>query len=189
MASSSELEDALANIHRFGPEQQAKIKLWYPKLEAAQRKARAALADMQMHVLTAPPISVITRAYSIWAEKRKSYVATYDEAWKQYEAIIAEYTKAPAPSCTCGKCSAPTRAAVVEAAPTRPAVAPRRSSRLATKPKKFYYEVTITGRPVWYSGKDYDEASYDNYFKALRETADTIEEHYTKTTYPVRNKK
>ena len=112
----SALDDALVNINIFSPKKQAKIKLWYPKLEAAQRKARTALADM-MHVLNAPPISVRTPAYKLWTEKRKSYEVAYAEAWKQYQEIINEYENI-----------------------SKLSVKARRSSRLATKPRINYKE-------------------------------------------------
>lgn len=152
MASPSGLEDAFANIHHFNPKKQAKIKLWYPKLEAAQRKARTALAEM-MHVLNAPPISILTPAFTLWAKKRKSYIAAYDEAWKQFHALSKAYKKAPKPSCVCTNCIArynnsmndgahtnpsTSKPAAVEPATTKPAAAPRRSSRLAAKPRTNY---------------------------------------------------
>ena len=103
MSHHNELQDVLANIDRFNPKAQAKMRFYYPKIEAAQRKARTAMAGM-MHVLNEPPISVSNGAYLHWMDERKNYVSEYDKAWKQYLTTIEEYMKAPLPACVCDIC-------------------------------------------------------------------------------------
>ena len=150
MSLHNELQDAFTNIGDFSPEIQAKIRLWYPKIEAAQRKVRRAMAGM-MQVLNEPPISV--ELYR-WTDQRKKYISEYDEAWKQYLSMIKEYQKAVSPACLpkymAGENPGPlclglltSQMAHTQAlldAYTNRCPAPRRSNRLAAKPRINYEE-------------------------------------------------
>lgn len=154
MSHPNELQDAFANIGTFSPEIQAKIRLWYPKIEAAQRKVRRAMAGM-MQVLNEPPISVASYR---WTDERKTYVSEYDEAWKQYLLMIKEYQNAPSPACLpkyiAGENPGPLcislltsqmahTQALLDAYTNRRPPAPRRSNRLAAKPRINYEEAEL----------------------------------------------
>ena len=127
MSHPNELQDALANIGTFSPEIQAKIRLWYPKIEAAQRKVRRAMA-------------VIDMAYITWINQRKNYISEYDKAWKEYQSATDEYTKAVLHSPPSVPFLNAEQLRGLAPAPA-PAPAPaRRSNRLAAKPRVNYEE-------------------------------------------------
>ena len=163
MSHPNELQDAFTNIGTFSPEIQAKIRLWYPKIEAAQRRARKAVAGM-IHVLVEPPIIVVNSVLYRWIDERKKYISEYDEAWKQYLSIIKEYQKALPPACVCDNCLPKYMAgenpgplciglltsqmlhtqALLDAYTNRLPPAPaRRSPRLVAKPRINYEEAEL----------------------------------------------
>jgi hypothetical protein len=155
MSHPNELQDAFTNIGDFSPEIQAKIRLWYPKIEAAQRRARKAVAGM-IHVLVEPPIIVVNSVLYRWIDERKKYISEYDEAWKQYLSMIKEYQKAVSPACLpkymAGENPGPLclgllvsqmlhTQALLDAYTNRlPPTPARRSPRLAAKPRINYEE-------------------------------------------------
>lgn len=88
--------DAFANIGKFDYGTALKIRLWYPRLEAAQRKARDALAGMML-VLNVPPIVLSSDEYKAWTENRKAMVEEYNASWQAYENLLEEFSKAKTP--------------------------------------------------------------------------------------------